>query len=268
MSTTTGARRATAAATLLLVLAGCASGGDGADDGDAADAPTTSTSVAPSTPSTPTAPSTTTPAEPAQPPGPEPSRIVEVPQDQWNAMVAAGMVRPECPVSERTQLRRVELNYVDFSGQDQRGHLVVRDDTAETTQRIFDRIYEAGFPIERMEGVEVFDGDVAASLEANNTSAYNCRRADQINAPFGDSPHANGRAVDINPVQNPWVDLRCRCWTPGPENNERTPGPGKILQGETVWQIFADEGWIWQNIDVPDYMHFDTGYPSVPYVGW
>ena len=39
---------------------------------------------------------------------------------------------------------------------------------------------------------------------------------------------------------------------------------GKILRKDPVWQLFDDEGWIWQNIDVPDYMHFDTGYPSKP----
>ena len=29
-------------------------------------------------------------------------------------------------------------------------------------------------------------------------------------------------------------------------------------------QLFEARGWIWQNIKVPDYMHFDTGYPSRP----
>ena len=104
-----------------------------------------------------------------------------------------------------------------------------------------------------------------ASLRANNTSAYNCRRLDQINAPPLESPHANGRSVDINPVQNPWMDLRCDCWVPGKRNSARTPGPGKILPGDEVVRLFEAEGWIWQNIKVPDYMHFDTGYPSVPY---
>ena len=193
------------------------------------------------------------------------SRIVEVPSGQWDTMVGVGMVRPECPVQSRDQLRRVELNYVDFDGRVGRGHLIVRDDTAETVQRIFDRLFKAEFPIAQMVGVDAFDGDVAESLAANNTSAYNCRRADQINAPFADSPHANGRAVDINPVQNPWMDLRCDCWTPSATFQERTPGPGKILENDLVWTAFDDEGWTWQNIDVPDYMHFDTGYPSTPY---
>ena len=191
--------------------------------------------------------------------------IKPVPAKQWDAMVAAGMVRPGCPVTEASQLRRVEVDYVDFNGRDQRGHLVVNADTAKTTARIFTKLYDEKFPIKRMEGVENYKGDTLLSLRADNTSGYNCRRPDQINAPVMESPHANGRAIDINPVENPWMDVRCDCWSPSAEFAKRSPGQGKILRGGTVWQIFKDEGWIWQNIPVPDYMHFDTGYPSVPY---
>ncbi|WP_445259290.1 M15 family metallopeptidase [Nocardioides aurantiacus] len=191
--------------------------------------------------------------------------IKPVPAEQWKAMVAAGMVRPGCPVTEASQLRRVEVNYVDFKGRDQRGHLIVNADTAKTAARIFTKLHDAEFPIKRMEGVENYDGDTLLSLRADNTSGYNCRRPDQINAPVMESPHANGRAIDINPVENPWMDVRCDCWSPSAEFSKRTPGPGKILRGGPVWQIFKNEGWIWQNIPVPDYMHFDTGYPSTPY---
>lgn len=196
---------------------------------------------------------------------PQDAVIRKIPQRQWQAMVRVGMVREGCPVTKRSQLRRVEVDYVDFEGELQRGYLVVNADTADTAARIFTRLYDEGFPIERMQGVENYRGDTLKSLQDNNTSSYNCRRLDQINAPVLESPHANGRAIDINPRQNPWMDLRCDCWSPGPKNAKRTPGPGKILRGGMVWQTFRDEGWIWQNIDVADYMHFDTGYPSTPY---
>lgn len=206
-----------------------------------------------------------TPTGAPTPRQPQDAVIRRVPQRQWDAMVQAGMVREGCPVTERSQLRRVEVDHVDFEGVLRRGHLVVNADTAETAARIFTRLYEEGFPIRRMRGVEKYGGDTLRSLQADNTSAYNCRRPDQINAPVLESPHANGRAIDINPRENPWMDLRCKCWSPGPENAPRTPGPGKILRRDVVWQTFIDEGWIWQNIPVPDYMHFDTGYPSTPY---
>ncbi len=208
-------------------------------------------------------PPSATPSPPAEP---EADPIIgPVPPEQWDAMVAAGMVRPGCPVTERGDLRRLDIGYIDFDGQPQRGHLVVNRDTAETTARIFTALFEAKFPIASMQGVENYGGDTRASLDANNTSAYNCRRPDQINAPFLESPHANGRAVDINPLQNPWKDLRCTCWVPSKQYAERTPGPGKILGGDAVVRLFEAEGWIWQNIRVADYMHFDTGYPSAPY---
>ncbi|MFI8386734.1 M15 family metallopeptidase [Streptomyces sp. NPDC085540] len=118
-----------------------------------------------------------------------------------------------------------------------------------------------------MKPVEEFGGDNKASMGADNTAAYNCRRPEQINAPPKESPHANGHAVDINPMENPWQDLRCKCWPPSAEFSDRTPGKGKILEGAFVWQLFTAEGWVWQNIKVPDSMHYDTGYPSASYAG-
>ncbi|MDP1876057.1 MAG: M15 family peptidase, partial [Actinomycetota bacterium] len=67
-----------------------------------------------------------------------------------------------------------------------------------------------------------------------------------------------------NPVQNPWRDPRCTCWQPGLEFARSKDGPGVIREGSLPVRLFEERGWIWQNIDVADYMHFDTGYPSRP----
>jgi hypothetical protein len=101
-------------------------------------------------------------------------------------------------------------------------------------------------------------------MKANNTSAYNCRRPSEANSPSMKSPHANGRAIDINPIQNPWLNPRTHVWEPSAKYRKRTEGPGKILKGGLVWRLFIREGWIWQDIATPDYQHFDTGYPSRP----
>ena len=209
------------------------------------------------------APETT---EAPEPPTTADPVIRKVPRGQWKRILEAGVWRPGCPLG-RTDLRRVEINHFDFAGEVQRGVLVVNADVAASTARIFSRLFRERFPIRRMQPLETYDGDNYASLADDNTGAYNCRRPDQINAPFMDSPHANGRAIDINPLENPWKDLRCKCWSPSAEHQERSPGPGKILKGGPVWRAFTDEGWIWQNIKVPDYMHFDTGYPSAPLGG-
>ena len=89
--------------------------------------------------------------------------------------------------------------------------MIVHRDTVDDLVEVFSALFVAGFPIERMESVERYGGKVLRSLVANNTSAFNCRKPGQINAPVKDSPQANGRAIDINPVQNPWRDPRCDC---------------------------------------------------------
>jgi hypothetical protein len=250
----TAVRRGIVLLLVLTFLAGCT--GSGAKPGPAGESGTASSTPVPSSSSAP--PSSASP----DPTGADPV-IRAVPVEQWRRMVAVGMWRKGCPVT-RTDLRRLELNYVDFTGAVQRGVLVVNKDVAKSLARIFTRLFEARFPIRRMQPTEAYDGDSDASLRDDNTSVYNCRRPSQINAPAAHSPHAHGRAIDINPRENPWRDPRCRCWSPTARFHERRPGKGRILKGGIVWRAFHQEGWIWQDIKVADYMHFDTGYPSAP----
>lgn len=187
--------------------------------------------------------------------------ISEIPDSQWARMVKTGTWRPGCPVG-RADLIRLQVNFVNFEGRVKRGELVAHRDSVDDLADIFSALFEAKFPIERMRAVEKYDGDLERSLNANNTSAFNCRRPDQINAPVDESPHANGRAVDINPFQNPWKNPRCKCWVPANDFGKAREGNGVITENSLPWKLFTERGWIWQNIKVPDYMHFDTGYPS------
>lgn len=178
-------------------------------------------------------------------------------------MRQSGVVRPGCP-AQREDLRRVEVNFHTFSGTVRRGVMVVNRDVASEVAEIFTDIFAARFPMRSIKPIEEFDGDDNASMAANNTSAYNCRQEGQANSAAADSPHANGRAVDVNPVQNPWWDPRCSCFMPTARFAARTPGRGKVLQGGPVWRAFTKRGWIWQDIATADYQHFDTGFPSRP----
>lgn len=240
---------------VLLLVAGCA-------------APTPGPSQAP--------PAVVEPSAPGPSPQPSGSQRQEeptadpavrrIPDRQWSAMRAAGVVRPGCPLT-RADLRRVEVNFHAWGGGVRRGVLVVNRDVARDVAAIFTDIFDAGFPIRSIRPIEEFGGDDNASMAADNTSAYNCRTADQANAAAADSPHANGRAVDINPRENPWWDPRCQCFMPTAKYAERARGKGKILEGGPVWRAFTKRGWIWQDIATPDYQHFDTGYPSRPWPG-
>ncbi len=182
---------------------------------------------------------------------------------QWARIVAAGMARAGCPMTQ-TSLRRIEVNHWGFDGAVHRGVLVVNADVAVSVARIFTRLFAEHVPIRRMRPMEEYGGDDLVAMRADDTSAFNCRSASQANSPAARSPHANGRAVDVNPLENPWKDPRCTCWSPSAAYGENRVGRGVILEHGPVWTAFTDEGWIWQDIKVADYMHFDTGYPSLP----
>jgi hypothetical protein len=243
-------------------------------------------SVAPATPpATSPAPSTAVPSSPSpggpsvSPSGPFDSAIPDPPTSaatsadaviarvgdaQWARIVAAGMARKGCPMRQ-TDLRRVEVNHWTFDGDVERGVLVVNADVARSVSRIFTQLFDVGFPITQMRPLEEYAGDNEKSMADDNTAAFNCRNAAQANAPALTSPHANGRAIDVNPVENPWMDPRCTCWSPSDRFGTVRVGPGVITEGSVAWSAFTREGWIWQDIDVADYMHFDTGYPTAPW---
>jgi L,D-peptidoglycan transpeptidase YkuD (ErfK/YbiS/YcfS/YnhG family) len=193
--------------------------------------------------------------------------IVPIPNAEWAAIVAAGVWHKGCPATQ-AHLRRVEVNFHGFDGAIHRGALVVRVDVASSVARIFTRLFAVGFPIRRMVPIEAYHGDDNASMAADNTSAFNCRTASQANAPAASSPHANGRAVDVNPYENPWVDPRCKCFRPDTKyaglGKTVRSGSGVITKGSVAWKAFTSEGWLWQDNSMPDYQHFDTGYPSRP----
>ena len=193
--------------------------------------------------------------------------IDSVTDQQWAAMVAAGVWHVGCPVGQN-DLRQVLVNFQGFDGAVHRGALVVRADVATSVARIFTQLFDIKFPIRRMTPIEAYHGDDNASMAADNTSAFNCRSASQSNAPTGPSPHANGRAIDVNPYENPWIDPRCHCFRPdakyGDHPNKLRSGRGVITNRSDAWRIFVAEGWIWQDNANPDYQHFDTGFPSRP----
>ncbi|MBI1378282.1 MAG: M15 family peptidase [Frankiales bacterium] len=267
-------RGAAVAAAVAVVLTGCSGGSGGPTAAGSGSTPVPVTS--PATTSVAAHSSASGVIAPSVPPGATPtSRPGAVPRAdavvrpvgaaQWARIVAAGMARPGCPVT-RAQLRRVEVGFWGFDGRPHRGVLVVNADVASSVAAVFTELFDARFPIRRMRPVEYYHGDDNASMRDDNTSAYNCRSAGQANAPSTASPHANGRAVDVNPLENPWRDPRCGCWMPSAAHAARRPGPGMILRGGVVWRAFTREGWIWQDISsTVDYQHFDTGYPSRPF---
>jgi len=165
--------------------------------------------------------------------------------------------RPGCPV-EPGQLRRVDVEHVGFDGHTHRGALIVHEDLVPEVIAIFEQLYRLGYPVEKISTVDHYsDADDELSMEDNNTSAFNCRTipgTDQW------SPHAYGRAIDLNTLLNPCL------YTSGyfePRNaaaylDRSRTDPGVLHNGDPAVRIFTDRGWRWGgDWTTPDYQHFE-----------
>jgi hypothetical protein len=164
--------------------------------------------------------------------------------------------RPGCPVALR-DLRQVWVRHWDFAGRARSGVLVVHEDAARDVVTVFRRLFAAKFPVRRMRLIDVYGGSDFASIEADNTSAFNCRNATGSGRW---SEHAYGRAIDINPIENPYVEggrVYHRASWPYVDRSRRRPGMA-VERGVLV-RAFDAVGWGWGGRwggSVRDYQHF------------
>ena len=127
---------------------------------------------------------------------------VPIPKAVEQEMHAKKTWRVGCPVPIG-DLSYLALVHWGFDDKPHIGELVMHRKLAQATVEAFADLYALRFPIEKMELIERYDGDDHRSMEANNTSAFNCR--DVSGRPGVFSNHSYGSAMDINPVQNPYV---------------------------------------------------------------
>lgn len=166
--------------------------------------------------------------------------------------------QPGCPVKPE-QLRRVGVDYIGFDEQTHRGELIVHKDLVTDVVTVFQRLYQLGFPIDKMRTLDHYPGaDDESSMEDNNTSAFNCRR---LPGSSKWSEHAYGRAIDINPRLNPCVYAggKYQPYNATVYLDRHRTDPGIIRNGDLVVRAFADLGWQWGGhwIALSDYQHFE-----------
>lgn len=166
--------------------------------------------------------------------------------------------RPGCPVAP-ADLRRLELSYWGFDNQPHGGQLVVHASQADALIDVFRRLYDRRFPIRRMELIDVYGGSDDASIAADNTSAFNCRNAVSSGPPRW-SAHAFGKAIDVNPVENPYVlDGEVLPPAGAPFVDRSYVRPGMAVRGGELVAAFAAAGWSWGGVwSDPDYQHFSV----------
>jgi len=162
-----------------------------------------------------------------------------------------------CPVPIRA-LRLVALTYEGFDGEAHRGRLVVHRRWADEVLGVFQVLYRRAFPIRRVRLVDRFGADDRSSMRHDNTSAFNCR---YVAGTTTWSQHAYGRAIDINPVENPFVDGSRVSPRRGRRFLDRTDvRPGMIVRSGIVFRAFRRIGWGWGGgwSGAKDYQHLSV----------
>ncbi|MCL1996860.1 MAG: M15 family metallopeptidase [Defluviitaleaceae bacterium] len=154
-------------------------------------------------------------------------------------------------------LAYLTLTHIDFQGNRRLGQMIVAAQIAEEVLEIFQEIYEAQWPIERIRLIDFYDATDYYSMHDNNSVGFNYRNIAGTNTL---SRHGMGMAIDINPVQNPYQRGQTIWPLIGADyldrNNVR---PGMITRGDAVYTAFISRGWIWGgNWTSPrDYHHFE-----------
>jgi hypothetical protein len=162
---------------------------------------------------------------------------------------------PSCPV-DPADLRAVEITHLGYDGAAHQGTVVVHRSAAEPVITVFERLYQARFPIASLRPVADYGGDDGASMAAGNSSGFNCR---PVTGGRGWSRHAYGLAIDLNPVENPYVAGTTVLPPAGMTRVDRASyHPGMIRPGDVVVTAFASIGWTWGGSfrSLADYQHF------------
>ena len=166
--------------------------------------------------------------------------------------------RRGCPVGPG-ELRLLRADYWGFDRRVHQGELIVHRDHARRILVVLGKLFKARYPIQRLRLVDAYRADDDRSMAANNTSGFNCRR---VSGSSSWSEHAFGRAIDLNPLRNPWVTRGGRVSPPAgrPYANRARRAAGMIHANDLVVRAFAAAGWRWGGYwsGSKDYQHFSS----------
>ncbi len=183
-----------------------------------------------------------------------PAVAAEIRGTTWN---------PGCPVPLEN-LRLLHFNYWAFDGEIKRGPMVVNASVAEDVLWVFEQLFGAGFPLKHVDLASPFNEhrwETHPDSRHSVTASFDCRVVITPAGP-GDtfSQHSYGIAIDVNPLQNPFV--RSDGWVRNrfaePYVDRSAELPGMIHAGDVVVRAFAAIGWTWGGTwsGDKDYMHF------------
>lgn len=188
--------------------------------------------------------------------------ISEIPDDIF-AKMQGKSYKEDCTVP-REDLRYVHVRHMGFDGEAKDGELVVNKAIADDVLAIFEELYKADYPIEKVRLVDEYDADDEASMSDNNSSAFNFRF---ISHTMRISRHGLGMAVDINTRYNPYVKTVDGKLSIEPANGadyvDRSKDfPHKIDHEDLCYKLFKEHGFTWGGdwTHSKDYQHFERDY--------
>jgi len=176
-------------------------------------------------------------------------------------MIKGNSWRKGCPVG-LNDLRYLSIGYLDFNGQSKKGELIVHKDVSVEVTEIFEALYEMDYPIKKMRLASDYKANDWQSIEADNTSAFNCRNATGSKKW---SKHSYGKAIDINPIENPYISRKGRIshqksliYRKRVHKKSTFADKAVLLKDDKATKIFKKYGWKWGGdwSGVKDYQHF------------
>jgi hypothetical protein len=165
--------------------------------------------------------------------------------------------REACPLALEA-LAYLKINYWGYDGAVHEGELVVDKTLSEEVLGIFRELFAAHYAIEKLRLIDAYKGSDDDSMADNNSSAFNCRFMTGKTGVY--SWHSYGRAIDLNPLTNPYVSKKEVTPPAGKAFLDRTKkATGIIVDGDAVTKIFASHGWDWGGAwkSLKDYQHFE-----------
>ncbi|GIT99132.1 M15 family metallopeptidase [Sulfurovum sp. TSL1] len=189
------------------------------------------------------------------------SQVSQITPQIEQRMVEGDSWRTGCPVPLR-DLRYLRITHINFNGEEQMGELIVHKEVSAEVTEIFEALYKAGYPINKMRLVSDYKGSDWQSIESDNTSAFNCRAATGSKKW---SKHSYGKAIDINPIENPYISRKGHISHKASEiyrkrvhQKSTYEDRAVLLNSDKAVLLFKKYGWEWGGdwSDVKDYQHF------------
>ena len=180
--------------------------------------------------------------------------------DELFARMYGKSYKEDCTIP-RESLRYLQVSCIGFDGMPYIGELVANEAIAQDLLDIFRELYESEYPIEKMCLIDEYEADDEASMADNNTSCFNFRR---VSGKEKLSNHSYGKAIDINPLYNPYIRIVNGTMVCEPAAGEaymdrEQDFPYKIDENDLCCRLFKEHGFSWGGDwnSVKDYQHFE-----------